>query len=123
GYLYRESALDTITGTMHASGCSSSGGGCTWVIKTSDGNNGNVSSISVVSSPSYRSAQGGVLESYGASGCNMLFANHHGVFRSISIDDASASPATPSFQHVVFDQECSMTMDISATSADILWTP
>jgi hypothetical protein len=40
-----------------------------------------------------------VLESYGAPrGCNMLFANYHGIFRSISVDDASGSPATPYFQ-------------------------
>ncbi len=123
GFLYRETPGDTIAGAMTARSCNSSGGGCTWAITTTDTNNGNVSSISVVSSPSYVSAQGGVLESYGASGCNMLFANHHGVFRNIAIDTHSAAPATPAFQHEVFDQECSMSMNISATSADILWTP
>lgn len=123
GFLYRETPGDTIAGTMTASSCNSSGGGCTWAIRTTDTNNGNASSISVVSSPSYVSAQGGVLESYGASGCNMLFANHHGVFRSIAIDTHGAAPATPAFQHEVFDQECGMSMNISATSADILWTP
>lgn len=123
GFLYRETPGDTIAGTMTARSCNSSGGGCTWAVTTTDTNNGNVSSISVVSSPSYVSAQGGVLESDGASGCNMLFASHHGVFRNIAIDTHSAAPATPSFPHMVFDQECSMSMNISATSADILWTP
>lgn len=123
GYLYKVSPLDTITGTMSASGCGSGGGACTWTIHTKDMNSGYDSTLVVGSSPKYDTAQGGVLESYGASGCNMLFANGHAVFRNIVIKDEHGNQLTPSFAHYVWDQECSMYMNITSTAADIIWSP
>lgn len=123
GYLYKVTALDTINGTMSASGCGSGEGGCTWTIHTKDVNSGYDSTLTVESDPKYDTVQGGVLESYGANGCNMLFANGHAVFRNIVVKNESGGQLTPSFVHEVWDQECSMHMNITSTAADIIWSP
>jgi hypothetical protein len=118
---------DTIEVTMQASGCNSGGGGCTWLEYMFDDNNHAQSVFTVSSSPAYTTLIGGMFESYNATNCNMLFANHHLVWRVISVDTLVApgggTPMTPSFYKDVVDQECSMQTAYTTTSGDITWTP
>jgi hypothetical protein len=119
-------ALDTIEITMQASGCSSNGGGCTWLEYMFDDNTGAESEFTVGSSPAYTSLIG-MLESYNATNCNMLFANHHLVWRDLSVDKVvppgGGTLITPSFYVDDVDQECSMKTADSSTGGDITWTP
>jgi len=120
-------AADTLTVVVSASGCNSGGGGCTWLLYIGDGNTGQQSVFTVVSSPAYTTVIGGMFESYGASNCNMLFANHHLVFRDLAVDKlvppGGATPMTPQFHKNVRDQECGMNTTYSTSGGDITWTP
>lgn len=117
---------DTIEMQVSATGCSSSGGGCTWLEYMFDDTNPATSEFTVSSSPAYTTLIGGMFESYNATNCNMLFANAHLVWRGLTVDKLDGSPSagtpiTPSFYRDVVDQECSMQTTYSSTSGDITW--
>lgn len=114
---------DTIYTTMTASKCSSGGSGCTWNIFMNDVSTTLQSDLVVYSSPAYNWIIGGALESYNGAGCDELFANHHLVWRDISVKTYTGSTVTPSFSKYVVDQECSMNTTYTSTSGDITWTP
>ncbi len=117
------SPADTIWGAMEGNDCNSDGTHCHWAIITRDLNSGQQSRIDITSYQNFTTAQGGVLESYGATGCAMLPANGHGVFRNIQIFGPSFNQLTPSFFVWQPDPECSMYENYSANSADIVWNP
>lgn len=121
GSLYRVSALDTISGLVTSGGCNSTGGGCTWTVSVEDDNTGQVSEVTVGSDPSFLYAQGGVLES-GTSNCSQLFANGHGVFRHIALQDGNGNGITPNWFIGNLKNECNMHVTYSNTSVDILYT-
>ncbi len=121
----RVSPGDTIVGKLTATNCSSNGYNCSWAISTEDLNNGGVSNRTVVSNSAFTAAEGGVLESYNATGCNMLPANGHGVFRDITIGaGVGYSTVTPSFTvSYPSPKQCSISETANSTGADILWKP
>ncbi len=121
GSLYRVSALDTISGLITSGGCNSTGGGCTWTVSIEDENTGQLSEVTVGSDPSFLYAQGGVLES-SASNCSQLFANGHGVFRHIALQDGSGNEIIPNWFIGNEENECNMHITYSSTSVDILYT-
>jgi hypothetical protein len=121
----RVSPGDTIVGQLTATNCSSNGYGCTWAISAEDLNTGGASSLTVVSDSAFTSAQGGVLESYYATSCNMMPANGHGVFRNITLGAGLGyRTLTPSFTvSYPSPKQCSISETASSTGADILWKP
>jgi hypothetical protein len=114
---------DTIQTSMTSSKCGASGAGCTWDIHMNDPNTTLQSDLVVYSSPAYHWLIGGAIESYYSAGCDELFANHHLVWRNMSVRTFTGSAVTPSFSKTVVDQECSMNTTYSSTSGDITWTP
>ncbi|WP_189083086.1 hypothetical protein [Mangrovihabitans endophyticus] len=118
----RVSPGDTIWGAMEGNSCNSDGRNCHWAIRTVNQTAGGESRIDITSYSVYTTAQGGVLESYGAQHCNMLPANHHGVFRNIEIWGPTFNKLTPSWFVWQPDPECSMYEQFTTNSADIWWT-
>lgn len=121
GSLYRVSALDTISGLVTSGNCNGSGGGCTWTVSIEDENTGQLSEVTVGSDPSFLYAQGGVLEA-GTSNCSQLFANGHGVFRHIALENGSGNAINPSWFIGNQVNECSLHMQYTSTSVDILYS-
>jgi hypothetical protein len=83
---------DTIWNWMEAYNCDRSGGHCHWLIDMADENTGAISSFTVVSAPAYTELDGGEFESYRATSCNMLFGNHHLVWRKLVVSDVNYRP-------------------------------
>ena len=121
GSLDRVSALDTISGLITSGGCNSTGGGCTWTVSIEDQNTGQLSEVTVGSDPSFLYAQGGVLEA-GTTDCSQLFANGHGVFRHIALQDGNGNAITPNWYIGNQKNECNLHMTYSSTAVDILYT-
>jgi hypothetical protein len=113
---------DTVEGLMEGNSCNSNGTGCHWAIRTVDKNSGKESRLDITSAESYTTAQGGVLESYGASGCNMLPADKHIAFRAMQIFGPSFNKLTPAFGNLLPDRECGMKVTSTPTTTDINWT-
>lgn len=122
GSLYRVSALDTISGIISSGGCNSTGGGCTWTVSIEDDNTGQVSEVTVGSSPSFLYAQGGVLESTTSTNCSQLFANGHGVFRQIALYNGSGNQITTNWFVGNKVNECNLHMTYSSAAVDILYS-
>jgi hypothetical protein len=86
-------------------------------------NTGLESRLDINSGSVFGISQGAVLESYGASNCNMLPASGHIAFRNLELRDENLNLLTPSFQVLKPDPECSMTETNASHGADIQWTP
>lgn len=122
---------DTISFSMQASGCDSSGGNCSWFIFMLDENDNAESFFTVVSAPTYYNYSGGVYESYHATNCNQLAGNHHLVWRDLSADvfasPGNSVPYTPDFmvREYTDSDPCSMyaTNIGNENGGDIIWTP
>jgi hypothetical protein len=118
---------DTVEVSIQSENCSTGGSGCTWVLDAEDDNNSASSEFSVGTSPAFTTVIGGMFESYFAKGCQTLFANHHLVFRDLSVGKYSTTtPFTaisPTFLKRVVNQQCSMNTTFTPTSGDITWNP
>jgi hypothetical protein len=67
------------------------------VLDAEDDNNSASSEFSVGTSPAFTTVIGGMYEVYNAKGCQTLFANHHLVFRNLSVGKYSTT--TPFHRH------------------------
>jgi hypothetical protein len=97
------------------------------VLDAEDDNNSASSEFSVGTSPAFTTVIGGMYEVYNAKGCQTLFANHHLVFRNLSVGKYSTTtPFTaiePHFVKRLDNQQCSMNTAFTSTSGDTTWTP
>lgn len=103
--------------------CRSDGSYCNWKLLAADETNGKYTYMSVTSYQPWSQADGGVFESYGASGCAMLPAGGSAWFQDISVGGNSYSPVTPDFYDVADNQQCSMHVDYDSTYAAFFWNP
>ncbi|HEY2242399.1 MAG TPA: hypothetical protein VGI21_26595 [Streptosporangiaceae bacterium] len=114
---------DTITSTLTASSCSSSGA-CTWTETVKDSRTGQTSTSKPIGSDAvFTELLGGVLEIHSISGCIELPASDHIAFRDLKVVDSTGTSPTPVFGPSTPDPQCSMKVQYSSTSADFIWTP
>jgi hypothetical protein len=120
-------AQNTIDVSIQSENCSNGGSGCTWTLDANDPNTGADSHFNVGTSPAFTTVIGGMFESYFATNCQMLFANHHLVFRNLQVTRwlavAGLNAILPHFSKRVVDQECSMSTSFTSNSGDITWSP
>jgi hypothetical protein len=112
---------DTIVADLTASKCSS-GGACTWVMKSSDPQTGGSTSYTVGSDATFDLLLGSVMEVPRAAGCVETPTNGHAAFRNLTVG-SNAGTISPDFGTSKPDPQCSISITQSATSADILWKP
>jgi hypothetical protein len=112
---------DTIVADLTASKCSS-GGACTWVLKSTDKNTGGSTSYTVGSDATFDLLLGSVMEVPRAAGCVETPTNGHAAFRNLTVT-SNAGTISPDFGTSKPDPQCSISITQSATSADILWKP
>jgi hypothetical protein len=112
---------DTIVADLTASKCSS-GGACTWVMKSTDPQTGGSTSYTVGSDATFDLLLGSVMEVPRASGCVETPTNGHAAFRNLTVG-SNAGTISPDFGTSIPDSQCSVSITQTATSADILWKP
>jgi hypothetical protein len=113
--------VDTIVADLTASNCSSAGA-CTWLLQSTDENNGKVASLTVDSAATFDLLLGSVMEVPRASGCVETPTNGHAAFRRLTVTGNDGT-MTPDFGTSTPDPQCSVSITQSATGADILWKP
>jgi hypothetical protein len=113
--------VDTIVADLTASKCTSAGA-CTWLLKSTDANNGRSASLTVGSGATFDLLIGSNMEVPRANGCIETPANGHAAFRHLTIT-GNTGTITPDFGTSTPDPQCSISITQSATGADILWRP
>jgi hypothetical protein len=113
--------VDTIVADLTASKCSS-GGACTWVLKSTDVNSGGSASLTVGSDATFDLLLGSVMEVPRADGCVETPTSGHAAFRNLTIAGNDGT-ITPDFGTSTPDPQCSVSITQSASAADILWKP
>lgn len=119
----RISSGDRVFGSVRASSCRGDGSYCNWVITADDETTGQWTGMTITSYESWYEADGGVFESYNATGCVMLPAGGAAWFEDITVFGNGYSPITPDFFNVADDQECSMYASYGDTYTGLLWNP
>jgi hypothetical protein len=138
GTFYSVKPLDTVFTSIEGYNCGSGGGGCTWTMTITDENSGQSSTLTVGSSPTYTSVIGEYesnVGSVGGTNCQSLFANHHLVWRNLSVTSEAGSTVTPLYyQNGVYDVGAGSTVQSDSamvesdnspsndTAADITWS-
>jgi hypothetical protein len=112
---------DTIVADLTASKCSS-GGACTWVMKSTDPQTGGSTSYTVGSDATFDLLLGSVMEVPRAAGCVETPTNGHAAFRNLTVK-SNAGTISPDFGTSKPDPQCSISITQTASSADILWKP
>lgn len=117
------SAGQTLVSKTSSSDCGSAGQ-CIWTLTAEDVSSGKSSvSQAIVSTSTFNTLFGGVLEVHSASGCLSLPSDGHIAFRDISVENLNFQYPTPQFYAGTPNRQCSMTASATATSTDFLWTP
>jgi hypothetical protein len=138
GTFYSVKPLDTIFTSIQGYNCGSGGGGCTWDMAITDEQSHQSSTLTVGSSPAYTSVIGeyeGNVGSVGGTNCQSLFANHHLVWRNLSVASEAGNTVTPLYyQNGVYDTGAGATVRSNSamvesdnspsvdTAADITWS-
>ncbi len=137
GTFYSVNPLDTVFTSIEGYNCGSGGGGCTWTMTITDENTGQSSTLTVGSSPTYTSVIGEYesnVGSVGGTSCQSLFANHHLVWRNLSVTSEAGDTVTPLYyENSVYDVGTGLTVQADSamvesdnspsndTAADITW--
>jgi hypothetical protein len=114
--------VDTIVADLTASKCSSSGGACTWVLKSTDTNSGKTTSLTVGSDATFDLLLGSVMEVPSADGCVETPTGGHAAFRHLTVGGNDGT-ITPDFGSSTPDPQCSVSITQTSSAADILWKP
>lgn len=138
GTFYSVRPLDTIFTSILGYNCGSGGGACTWAMTITDENTHQSSTLTVGSSPAYSSVIGeyeGDVGSVGGTNCQSLFANHHLVWRNLTVTSEAGDTLDPLYyQNGVYDEGAGSTVRSDSamgetdnspsdfTAADITWS-
>jgi hypothetical protein len=113
--------VDTIVADLTASNCSS-GGACTWLMKSTDENTGGSTSYTVGSDATFDLLLGAVMEVPSADGCVETPTGGHAAFRDLTVTGNDGT-YTPDFGVSTPDPQCSVSITQESNKADILWKP
>jgi hypothetical protein len=97
GTFYSVKPLDTVRVSILGYNCGSGGGDCTWSMQMTDENSGQVSQLTVGSSPVYTSVIAELESDVGSTNgnCQSLFANHHLVWRDLTVASNAGTVTDP----------------------------
>lgn len=115
--------VDTIVAILNASNCDGAGDNCDWQLQSIDENTNATVTLNVTATVAFDLLFGAVMEVPRASGCVETPANGHGVFRQLEVIDGNGDALTPDFGTNTPDPQCSISINATSTSADILWKP
>ena len=113
---------DTIVNSLAASKCGS-GGACSWLLTTTDVNNGRQSQYPITSGVAFPALFGGVMEVPSAHGCVETPASGHAAFRDLRVTEINSTIPTPNFNTSYVNPQCSITERVATNGADIFWKP